>query len=126
MQSDGTQQLDGAALVAAATRAMVRAADPESGEYYDAKAFAELRSQGSSALVMSGLQVLRRDGRILLHPLPGGPAQQAGVQTDDILYAVNGTRISRDQELHQVEALLEGPRGTPYTVTVFASRRCRC
>ncbi|HSH90024.1 MAG TPA: S41 family peptidase [Ramlibacter sp.] len=118
INSDSVTKPDPVALVVAAIRGMVREADPEAGEFYDAKAFAEFKSGRPGELSNSGLEIVRRDGRFLLQPIAGGPAIAAGVQGDDVLYAVNGTRIA-NLGTQQVESLLAGPLGSNYSVTVF-------
>lgn len=118
LQSDSVKPTDGPALIIAAVRGMLREADPEAGEYLDAKAFAELRSGRPESAALSGLHLVRRDGRVLLQPLTGGPAQEAGVQFDDVLYAVDGARIA-NLDTRQIAALLQGPQGSTFSITVF-------
>ena len=118
INADSVRETDPAALIIAAVRGMVREADPEAGEYYDAKEFADFRSGRSNEPSTSGLHLEQREGRVLLRPLPGGAAMDAGVQFGDVLHAVNGARTAT-LERHQIAALLAGPQGSTYTVTVF-------
>ena len=118
INADSVKQTDPAALIIAAIRGMVREADPENGAYFDPKDFAEFRTGKAEEPSMSGLQLVRREGRVLLQPTLGGPALAAGVRWDDVLYAVNGTRVA-NLDTSQVGALLAGLQGSSYTITVF-------
>jgi carboxyl-terminal processing protease len=53
-----------------------------------------------------------QEGSILLDPMPDLPAEQAGVQKDDILIRVDDTDITSDMMLDEVIALIKGEVGT--------------
>lgn len=89
MREGYASPVTGEALVAAALRGMLRETDPEGGEYYGDDDLRRLR-QGPDATVGDiGAQVLVRDGRALLLPTPGGPADAAGVRPRDTLLAID-------------------------------------
>ncbi len=52
------------------------------------------------------------EGRILLDPMPDLPAEQAGVQKDDVLIRVDDTDITPEMTLDEVITLVKGEVGT--------------
>ncbi|MDX1521166.1 MAG: S41 family peptidase [Anaerolineae bacterium] len=58
------------------------------------------------------------DGRILLDPMRGQPAAQAGLQTDDVLIAVDGISITLEMSVDQVVLLIRGEVGTEVVLTI--------
>jgi carboxyl-terminal processing protease len=63
---------------------------------------------------------VRRDeeGRILLDPMSDQPAEQAGLKTDDVLIAVDGTPITPEMSLDEVVLMIRGEVGTEVVLTV--------
>ncbi|SDP94930.1 carboxyl-terminal processing protease [Rhodoferax sp. OV413] len=118
INSDLVKDTDPAALIIAGVRGIVREADPDSGAYLDPKEFDVFKNGSTEPEVTSGLQLEKRDGRIVLQPMLGGSALVAGVLWGDVLYAVDGKRVA-NMEPHQVAALLAGPQGSSFSVTVF-------
>lgn len=58
------------------------------------------------------------DGRIILDPMRDQPAEKAGLQTNDVLVAVDGTPITPDMTLDQVVLMIRGEVGTTVVLTV--------
>jgi carboxyl-terminal processing protease len=58
------------------------------------------------------------DGRILLTPMDGRPAQEAGVQSGDELIAVDGTSVTPEMPFDDVLALVRGEAGAIVVLTV--------
>ena len=54
----------------------------------------------------------------IVKPFEGGPAAEAGIQKDDILYAVEGEEVS-GEDLNMVVAKLKGEEGTAVQVTIY-------
>lgn len=63
---------------------------------------------------------VRRDeeGRVLLEPMRDQPAEQAGLQRDDVLLAVDGTPILPEMSTDEVVLLIRGEVGTSVVLTV--------
>lgn len=63
---------------------------------------------------------VRRDeaGRVLLEPMRDQPAEQAGLQKDDVLIAVDGTPIEPEMTTDEVVLLIRGEVGTEVVLTV--------
>lgn len=53
----------------------------------------------------------------IVAPIPGSPAEAAGLQPGDVVLAVDGESI-RGLTLMEAVALIRGPRGTPITLTI--------
>jgi carboxyl-terminal processing protease len=63
---------------------------------------------------------VRRDeeGRVLLEPMRGQPAEQAGLQNNDILIAVDGAPIDIQMTTDEIVLMIRGPVGEEVTLTV--------
>ena len=66
-----------------------------------------------------GANVFRNEaGEIVLEPIPGNPAEAAGILSGDVLLAVEGVAISADNSVEDVVQLVRGEVGTPVVLTV--------
>ncbi len=54
----------------------------------------------------------------ILSPIPGTPAEEAGLRADDILYEVDGVD-TYDMDINKVVALIKGEEGTSVTLTIY-------
>lgn len=118
LMSDHVTALDGPELVRNAIRGMVRAADPDGGEFYDAEEFKLFREGAKSDEASVGVEVRSRNGQMVLAPMSGAPAAQAGVQLGDVLHVLDGKSVAQLRP-HQVVRLLRGPTGSKVSMTVF-------
>ncbi len=59
------------------------------------------------------------DGDIILDPIPGNPAEAAGIRTGDRLIAVDGEPISIAMTVQEVAELIRGEKGTIVVLTVI-------
>lgn len=67
-----------------------------------------------------GASLTRTDaGDILLEPTPGNPAEAAGIQSGDVLLAINGETISADLPVHAIAEQIKGEVGTTVTLTIM-------
>jgi len=65
-----------------------------------------------------GMEITIRDGKVtVVSPLPGTPAEQAGVRPGDWIQAVEG-KSTEGWTLEQASMAIRGPEGTPVTLTV--------
>jgi carboxyl-terminal processing protease len=58
------------------------------------------------------------EGRIVLEPMRDRPAEQAGLESGDILIAVDGTPVSSEMTVDQVVQLIRGEVGSKVVLTV--------
>jgi carboxyl-terminal processing protease len=66
-----------------------------------------------------GVYVQMKDGHlVIVAPIDGSPAQQAGLQAGEIILAVEGTNTA-DLPMDQVVGMIMGPAGTSVTLTVL-------
>jgi carboxyl-terminal processing protease len=66
-----------------------------------------------------GVQVASRNGHVVIvAPIPGSPAQEAGLLASDTIVAVDG-QDADGMSLSQVGSLVRGPAGTSVTLTVM-------
>jgi carboxyl-terminal processing protease len=102
-------------LTREALHGMVETLDPHS-EFLEARDFRELDDEMRGDFGGIGIQVERRDGRMLvIAPLAGSPGERAGILRGDEIIAVDGKAVERDTNMNDVIDLL---RGKPQTKVV--------
>jgi carboxyl-terminal processing protease len=67
-----------------------------------------------------GATIVRLEtGEAVLEPIPGNPAERAGIQSGDILLAVDGEEIPADMSIEDIANKIRGEKGTDVTLTVL-------
>lgn len=81
--------------------------------YYNADEFAALQEETSGEYVGIGALVTQDKDMVVsvVRPIPGSPAEEAGVEAGDIFVEIDGTAIT-DQDLTQVVDMIKGEDGT--------------
>lgn len=74
--------------------------------------------QGTYGGIGASLTRPEEGGDIILEPVPGNPAEIAGIETGDVLLAVDGRAITPDMTVQQVADLIRGEKGTVVVLTV--------
>ena len=111
---------DSKTLLSGAYDGMSDALDPFS-YYVTASERAAYRAQEASGSVGPGIVVARRGGfPYVVAPLPGSPAQKAGVHPGDLLDTIDGKPV-RNASLWRVKGALDGPEGSHVEVILFRS-----
>jgi len=106
------------ALLEGAYDGMSDALDPFS-YYVPASALATYRAQESAGAAGPGIVFARRGGYpYVVAPLPGSPAEKAGIKAGDLIDSVDGKTL-RNAPYWKVKAALEGPDGTTLELGVF-------
>ena len=106
------------ALLEGAYDGMSDALDPFS-YYVPASSMAAYKAQQAAGAVSPGIVFARRAGYpYVVAPLPGSPAQKAGVKAGDLLDSVDGKSL-RNAPLWKIQAALDGPEGSSCELGLF-------
>ena len=106
-------------LVEGATRGMVRATGDDYTDWVDAESAQIDRQRLEGEFEGIGATVdLTDDGVIrIVRPLPGSPAQEAGLKPNDLVLAVDGA-ATRGKSLEDLIREVRGPAGTTVVLTI--------
>ncbi len=117
-RSNYVEPTDAKALLEGAYDGMSDALDPFS-YYVPASAMAAYRAQEASGAASPGIVFARRGGYpYVVGPLPGSPAEKAGVKAGDLIDSIDGKAL-RNAPYWQVKAALEGPEGSSCEIALF-------
>lgn len=106
-------------LVEGATRGMVRATGDDYTNWVDAETARMDRQRLEGEFEGIGATVdLTEEGFIkIVRPLPGSPAEEAGLKPDDLVIAVDGV-ATRGKSLRDLVREVRGPAGTTVVLTI--------
>ncbi len=76
------------------------------------------RLQGRFGGIGAHIQRAEESGDIILEPIPGNPAEAAGIQSGDVLLAVDGQAIPPEMTVPEIVDLIKGESGTSVVLTV--------
>ncbi|WP_186510876.1 S41 family peptidase [Caenimonas sedimenti] len=100
-----------------ATNAALRTLDNYS-RYFDAQAHAQQRADATGRFVGLGIEVEAADGVVrIVAPMPGGPAERAGLRTGDLIVQVDG-RSLQGVPLGDAITRMRGEAGTQVAIKV--------
>ncbi len=117
-RSNYVEPTDTRVLLEGAYDGMSDALDPFS-YYVPASAMAAYKAQQSSGVASAGIVFARRGGYpYVVGPLPGSPAEKAGVKAGDLIDTIDGKPL-RNAAYWQIKAALEGPEGSSCEIGVF-------
>lgn len=117
IQDRYVEPVDDQELMYHALEGMVGSLDPHS-RFMDPEAFAAMREDTRGEYVGVGMQVMPGDDGVRVGEVfEGGPAFDAGIQTDDVILAIDGEDAS-GWDADQIVRVLRGPRGEPVSITV--------
>ena len=112
------EEVDEADLIEAAINGMLTSLDPHSS-YLSPDAAKEMRFQTKGEFGGLGIEVTQRDGYVLVvSPMDGTPADQAGIEAGDLITHVDGESII-GLTLSEAVDLMRGRVGSEITITVF-------
>lgn len=88
--------------------------------YYTPDEYAELMEDTSGEYLGIGAVVTQSSDMLvsIVRPIPGSPAEEAGLMAEDIIVEVDGTEII-DQELSLVVDMIRGKEGTTAHIKVY-------
>jgi len=101
-----------------ATKGMIRELGDPHTSFLTPEEFNEFYTAMSGEYAGIGAQIVERDGWVtVLAPLPGTPAERAGLRAGDRVIEIEG-RSTRGWNSDQAVKLLRGPRGEPVSVRI--------
>ncbi len=113
----------GAGLMTGAVRGAVAAIGDPYTDYLDAKALKDLLVEVKGSFGGVGLVLGMRDKQIVvIAPIEGTPADQAGIASGDRILAIDG-QSTKEMALDEAVAMIRGPEGTDVTLTVGRGTR---
>lgn len=111
---------DNPELYEQALSGMLEAVD-EHSVYYTKEEKAKLFDDLSDEIVGIGVTVLVRDGKLIVsQPIPGTPAEKAGIKVGDIIVEADGTSLS-GMDLDTAVSYVRGPEGSEVTLKIWRS-----
>ena len=117
-RSNYVEPVDVSTLLAGAYDGVTDAIDPYS-YYIPADSMPRYRSFEASHALDGGLVLGRRGGfAYVVAPVPGSPAESAGIKPGDVILEVEGVS-ARNESLWETEARLSGPAGSSVSVKVL-------
>lgn len=114
-------EADGEAMEDAAAAAMVKATGDRWSYYIPASQYEAHKEQSENAYVGIGITIQQAEdgsGFLIVMVNQNGPAQQAGIQVNDLLIAVEDQDV-REMTADQVRELIRGEAGTKVSLTVM-------
>lgn len=114
-------EADGEAMEDAAAAAMVKATGDRWSYYIPASQYEAHKEQSENAYVGIGITIQQAEdgsGFLIVMVNQNGPAQEAGIQVNDLLIAVEDQDI-REMTADQVRELIRGEAGTKVSLTVM-------
>ena len=76
------------------------------------------RLQGSFGGIGAYISRPEDGGEVFLEPIPGNPAEAAGILSGDVLLAVDGTAVTPEMTVTDIVDMIKGEKGTSVTLTV--------
>ena len=114
--------LDRQAVVEGAIRGMMDSIDDPHAAYLDSGQYSMMRQDIQGYFEGIGTEVGLRNGLItIVAPIPGTPADEAGLKTNDVILEVDG-ESTRGMELFEVINLIRGQQGTTVRLLVRKAR----
>lgn len=114
-------EADGEAMEDAAAAAMVKATGDRWSYYIPASQYEAHKEQSENAYVGIGITIQQAEdgsGFLIVMVNQNGPAQEAGIQVNDLLIAVEDQDV-REMTADQVRELIRGEAGTKVSLTVM-------
>jgi len=113
------QNLDPSSIIEGATKGLVESLGDPYSEFLNAEENEALSQELSGEFFGVGMEIGRKDNTILvISPLPGTPAEKAGLQPNDIILKID-KQETNDLSSQEAASLIRGPKGTTVTLTIY-------
>ncbi len=113
------EKLDAETLLRGAIKGMVDALDDPYSSYMDREAYEMSASDLTGKFEGIGAYVGYDEGRIvIISPISGSPADEAGIQSGDVIMAIDG-ESTVEMSIMDAVSRIRGPRDTPVTLLVL-------
>ena len=117
----GRQDLDPEKIIIGATKGLVGSLDDPYSEFLTAEQTKELSEELSGEFFGVGMEIGKQDGYlVVISPLPGTPAEKAGLRPNDMILAINDTETV-NLSTTQAAQLIRGQAGTKVILTIYRS-----
>ena len=111
--------LDADALSAGAIRGLIQALDDPYASFLDAEQFSVESQDYQGFFEGIGAQVSIRDGQlVIIAPMPGSPAEKAGIRPGDVILTINSESTAQISLLEAVSKI-RGEKGTTVDLLVL-------
>ena len=117
----GRNDLDAQKIILGATRGIINVLEDPYSEFLDSEQTTNLSQELSGEFYGVGMEIGKRDGFLaIIAPLPGTPAEEAGLKANDKIIKIDETETI---DLYPFEAakLIRGPEGTKVILTIYRS-----
>ena len=122
VRNDYVEKPDDTKLIESAINGMLASLDPHSS-YMTPKSFKDMQVQTRGEFGGLGIEVTMENGVIkVVSPMDETPAAKAGVQTNDLITALDGTQI-QGLTLEEAVEKMRGLVNTPITLTIVRKGR---
>ncbi|MFI4890216.1 MAG: S41 family peptidase [Steroidobacterales bacterium] len=121
VKHDYVEKLDDHALLQAAIRGMVASLDPYSA-YLDRDEYDEIKISSSGEYSGVGIEVAMEDDQVIVvSPIEGSPAAQAGIRSGDVIVMIDGIPVNTTTLADTIERM-RGKEGTTVRIGIERDR----
>jgi len=105
-------------MTSGAVRGLLMSIDDPYAAYFDEEHYQYFEEQADGEFQGIGVTVTERDGQVIVvNPIEGTPAEEAGLKSEDVIVSVDG--LTRERwTLDEIVSLIRGPEGTDVTIGI--------
>jgi len=115
----GRNDLDTQKIILGATKGIINSLKDPYSEFLDSEETKNLSQELSGEFYGIGMEIGKRDGFLtVIAPLPGTPAEEAGLKANDKILQIDETE-TMDLTSFEAAKLIRGPEGTKVILTIY-------